>query len=294
MADSAATLSHVLTRLREPIREALSIAPYAPPDGPVISVKANLLSLIPPKPTENIRTEIRDFCLCCAALASAAAANDTLSWIPGELSESATVAVSELAEAVYCASYGDELIGAGNSDSDFSSAPKESRLAALLMPDVLPLLKGVMKESSIGSDDDEFSAASARAPVAEAVVAAHQLRWFVTQESFNSLGWDGTLLPNVCSLKVEYPYLGKLCSMVLPCVLTALDHWSPGVKGQGILSLIHLAKNVNAAELGFYEEVLLDECCRNIVSVDELWHHVVEMSVLLYGIWIQNAMFVLF
>ncbi|KAF3556792.1 hypothetical protein F2Q69_00017687 [Brassica cretica] len=40
---------------------------------------------------------------------------------------------------------------------------------------------------------------------------------------------------------------------MVPCALTALDHWSPQVKGQG----------------------------RNIASDDEMWIHVVELSVLL-------------
>ncbi|XP_058113719.1 uncharacterized protein At2g39910 isoform X2 [Magnolia sinica] len=266
MADSMASsssISQVLIRLSGPIRETLEITPYTPPDGPNISIKSNLLSLLPPNRRESIRVEIRDFCLCCAALASAASLDSgPISWIPRPLSAAANSAVAELSEAVYRGSDGDGLIGAGDSDAHFSLAPKESRLVGELMPDVLPLLTGVIKESSIGSeDDDEIAAASARAPVAEAIVAAHQFRWFVTQ--------------------VNYPYLGKVCNLVLPCALTALDHWSPEVKGQGMVSLIHLAKNVNAAELGWYEDVVLDACCRNIASSDELWHYVVEMSVLL-------------
>lgn len=30
--------------------------------------------------------------------------------------------------------------------------------------------------------------------------------------------------------QVDYPHLGKLCSLVIPGSLTALDHWSPQVK----------------------------------------------------------------
>lgn len=48
-----------------------------------------------------------------------------------------------------------------------------------------------------------------------------------------------------------------------------------------MISFIHLAKNVNAAELGWYEDVILDACCENIASSDEIWDYVVEMSVLL-------------
>lgn len=52
-----------------------------------------------------------------------------------------------------------------------------------LMPDVLPLIKNIIKESSINGDSDEISAASARTPLAYAIVAAYQLRWFVSQVS---------------------------------------------------------------------------------------------------------------
>ncbi|KAJ7955051.1 putative ARM repeat superfamily protein [Quillaja saponaria] len=67
--------------------------------------------------------------------------------------------------------------------------------------------------SSIDKSDesDEFSAASARAPVGFAIVAAYRFRWFVTQ--------------------VDYPHLGKLCSLVIPCALTALDPLVPGCEG---------------------------------------------------------------
>lgn len=48
-----------------------------------------------------------------------------------------------------------------------------------------------------------------------------------------------------------------------------------------MVSLIHLAKNVNAAEIGWYEDVILDACCQNIASDDEIWERVVQMSVLM-------------
>lgn len=53
-------------------------------------------------------------------------------------------------------------------------------------------------------------------------------------------------------------------------------------QGQGMISFIHLSKNVNAAEIGWYDDVILDACCQNIASSDdEIWQYVVEMSVLL-------------
>ncbi|XWS74861.1 hypothetical protein CRYUN_Cryun01aG0034400 [Craigia yunnanensis] len=131
------------------------------------------------------------------------------------------------------------------------------------MPEIVPLLKEKIKESSIDKSDenDEVLAASARTPVRFAILAAYQFRWFVSQ--------------------VEYPHLGKMVNLVIPCALTCLDHWSPEVKGQGMISFIHVAKNVKAAELGWYGDVILDACCQNIASTDEIWQYVVEMSVLL-------------
>nr|CAD1827554.1 unnamed protein product [Ananas comosus var. bracteatus] len=76
---------------------------------------------------------------------------------------------------------------------------------------------------------------------------------------------------------VSYPKLGSLCWLVIPCALTALDHWSPEVKEQGMASFVHIANNVASAELSWYEEAILDACCRNIPASDELWYRVVEI-----------------
>lgn len=48
-----------------------------------------------------------------------------------------------------------------------------------------------------------------------------------------------------------------------------------------MLTFMHVGKNVTMAELGWYEDAILDACCRNIASSDELWHCVVEVSVLM-------------
>lgn len=88
-----------------------------------------------------------------------------LNWIPQHLSTAAESAFRGLSKAVY-----------GGSDAGLSS---EKRLVVELIPEVLPLIKNAIKESSVGSD--EISAASSRVPLAYAVVAAYQLRWFVSQ-----------------------------------------------------------------------------------------------------------------
>lgn len=85
---------------------------------------------------------------------------------------------------MFCDLNGDFSRKIGDLDPDLRSAANECRLAVELMPDVFPLLKGVIKESAIDSADDEFYAASARVPVASAILAAFQFRWLVTQVRF--------------------------------------------------------------------------------------------------------------
>ncbi|XP_010262731.1 PREDICTED: uncharacterized protein At2g39910 isoform X2 [Nelumbo nucifera] len=272
MTGNSSVVRQDLIRLSEPIRVSLSEAQYNPPEGANVSIKSVLESLLPNKVTssnletteEEIRREIRDFCLCCAALTSAQVeSGDLLSWIPRQLSAAAKATVEQLSRDYFRDLDENKLGRIREIGVDFASVPDERKLVVELMPEVIPLLKGTIKESSIDATDDgdEIYAASARTPVAYAIIAAYQFRWFVTQ--------------------VDYPHLGKLCALVIPCALTALDHWSPEVKGQGMISIIHLVKNVNAAELGVYEDVILDLCCRNIAFGDEIWHLVVEMSVLL-------------
>lgn len=255
MSKSVPALHHDLTLLSERIRDSLCKTQYKPPDGSNVSIKSLLQSLLPQNNSyisePQFHAQIRDFTLCCAALASSrTSTSHQLAWIPNSLAIAANSAFRKLSEA----------FSIGLDDKELTN---EKELLIELLPEVLPLLKSRIKESSIDKvdDGDEISAASARVPVGYAVVAAHQLRWLLTQ--------------------VDYPHLGKLCSLVIPCALTALDHWSPEVKGQGMICFIHVAKNVNAAELGWYADVILDACCQNVASDDEIWEHVVEMSVLL-------------
>ncbi|KAL2939760.1 hypothetical protein RDABS01_011779, partial [Bienertia sinuspersici] len=235
-----------LAELIQPIRELLSTIPNDTSEAHHVSIKSIINSLLPPEIFNycNVHSQIRDFSLCCALLCSANSSTSPYNdWIPENLSIAANSAFHALSKAIY-----------GDFNLKLSS---ENKLVIELMPEVLPLIKNTIKESSISNDGDEISAASARVPLEHAVVAAHQLRWFVSQ--------------------VEYPQLGEVCHLIIPCGLTALDHWSAEVKGQGMLSFIHIAKNVNATELGGYGDVILDACCHNIVSADEIWHHAVEM-----------------
>lgn len=242
MSNSLPDLHGHLSQLTKPIIDLLSKTPYTPQDTTKVSTKSTLESLL------SNKSSVKDFSLACALLSSSRSSTDELlTWIPSHLSTAAETAFSNLSKA-----YNDSLQG-----------DEERNFAGELMPEVVPLLKEKIKESSIDKSDenDEVFAASARAPVGFAIFAAYQFRWFVSQ--------------------VEYPLLGKMVNLVIPCALTCLDHWSPEVKGQGMISFIHIAKNVKAAELGLYGDVILDACCQNIASADEIWQYVVEMSVLL-------------
>ncbi|XP_028792672.1 uncharacterized protein At2g39910 [Neltuma alba] len=268
--ESFSNLSNLLLQLTEPISECLANAPCTTREGSCVAVKAILESLLPKKiPAEDstFHASVSDFSLACALLSSSSFKpltrdySDLFSWIPDHLSRLGSSAFYDFSKA-YLTAFNDrnsKRLAELGLNCDF--VPREQRLMMELMPEVLLSLKDRIKESSIDKSDetDEFSAASARAPVVYAIAAAYQLRWFISQ--------------------VHYPHLGKLCGLVIPSALTAVDHWSPEVKGQGMISFTHLAKNVDTTELGGYADVILDACCQNIAASDEIWCHVVETSV---------------
>lgn len=178
-------------RLSEPIVESLYKFCDKPSEGSNVSVKAILESLLPQKTSlpislteDDIYSSIKDFTLACAfILSSRSSTHDLLSWIPEDLSLAAESAIRMLSKA-YASALCDGF--SKNSEElglDFSLIPEEKKLVVEIVPMVLPLLKERIKESSIDKSDevDEISAASARVPVGFAIVAAHQLRWFITQ-----------------------------------------------------------------------------------------------------------------
>lgn len=86
---------------------------------------------------------------------------------------------------------------------------------------------------------------------------------------------------HICLLLIKFAKL-KLIKAVQVMDADLLTVFSVAcLQGQGMIGFTHLAKNVNAAELGWYEDPILDACCQNIASDDDIWPHVVEMSVLL-------------
>ncbi|KAJ0262390.1 Uncharacterized protein HA466_0053300 [Hirschfeldia incana] len=244
-----------LLRVSESIAETLKRTQYTPQESSKVSTKDVLLSLLPntsPPPClldeEQSLATIKSLALACALLSSSrSSAHELLSWIPESLALAGESAFSEISREYF---------------SDDNAEDK--RLVIELLPVVLPELKEGIEGSSMGKDGDgeeDVSAAMARKPVGYAILASHQLMWFVTQ--------------------VDKTNLAKVCNLVIPCALTALDHWSPDVKRQGMISFVHIAKAMSSGDLGSYGDVVLDACCQNIASDDEIWIHVVELSVLL-------------
>ncbi|KAF7103445.1 LOW QUALITY PROTEIN: hypothetical protein CFC21_104434 [Triticum aestivum] len=244
VAPSAALRREDLLRVAAPLRSLLSAAPYAPPEGSDTSVKSLLASLLPSPsepPTGGAGKEAVDLLLFCAAARAASAEAPALHWVPEGLSRAAAAAMEEMAAM-----------------GGWGGVPE---MLVAMMPEALPPLKAVLKDTGVDANDDMMMIGAVKPPKEHAFVAAHQFRWLLSQ--------------------VNYPKLGDLCWLVIPCALTALDHWSPDVKVQGMISFMHIAKNVKVADLSLYEDAILDACCHNIPADDELWYRVVEVSVLL-------------
>lgn len=80
-----------------------------------------------------------------------------------------------------------------------------------LLPDVLPAVKGVIRESCVDTEEEEVIAASAKAPVGYAIVAAHQFRWLVSQVCLLVVGF----LYLVVALKNGVPFVMMTSLMVV-------------------------------------------------------------------------------
>uniref|UniRef100_A0A0D9WTL0 Uncharacterized protein n=1 Tax=Leersia perrieri TaxID=77586 RepID=A0A0D9WTL0_9ORYZ len=239
----AAIPGDALLRIAAPVRETLAAAPYAPPEGSSTSIKSLLASLLP-SPSSHPQSP-----------PAPTAAEDLLLFCAAARGASpeypalhwVPVALSDAAAAAMV-----EMAAAGGWGD-------EREMVVGMMPDVVVRLKDVVKATCVDTESEEIGVV--KPPKEHAVVAAHQFRWLVSQ--------------------VTYPKLGDLCWLVIPCALTALDHWSPEVKEQGMVSFMHIAKSVKATELNLYEDAILDACCHNIPADDELWYRIVEVSVLL-------------
>uniref|UniRef100_A0A0E0Q219 Uncharacterized protein n=1 Tax=Oryza rufipogon TaxID=4529 RepID=A0A0E0Q219_ORYRU len=236
-AAGAAIPRDALLRIAAPLRDSLAAAPYAPPEGSSTSTKSLLSSLLPSShpqaPAGGGGARSKEAAGLLLFCAAARAASPEYPALHW-----VPVALSDAAAAAV-----EEMAAAGGWGD-------VGEMVVGMMPEVVPPLKDVVKATCVDTEDEEIG--KEKPPKEHAVVAAHQFRWLVSQ--------------------VTYPKLGDLCWLVIPCALTALDHWSPEVKEQGMVSFMHIAKSVKATELNLYEDAILDACCHNIPANDELWY----------------------
>ena len=162
-ASTARLPRDALLRIAAPLREPLAAAPYEPPAGSSASVKSLLASLLPSssptQPQPGAGKEAADLLLFCAAVLASSPEHPALHWVPAGLAGAVATAVGEMAAAGGWVSVGE--------------------MVAAVMPEVVPPLKTLVKDSCVDADNDEIGAV--KPPKEHAVVAAHQFRWLVCQ-----------------------------------------------------------------------------------------------------------------
>uniref|UniRef100_A0A453SRD6 Uncharacterized protein n=2 Tax=Aegilops tauschii subsp. strangulata TaxID=200361 RepID=A0A453SRD6_AEGTS len=153
-----------------------------PPEGSDTSVKSLLASLLPSPsepPTGGAGKEAVDLLLFCAAARAASAEAPALHWVPEGLSKAAAAAMEEMAAMGGWAGVAEMVVA--------------------MMPEAVPPLKAVLKDTGVDANDDMMMIGAVKPPKEHAFVAAHQFRWLLSQ--------------------VNYPKLGDLCWLVIPCAL---------------------------------------------------------------------------
>jgi hypothetical protein len=100
-----------------------------------------------------------DLLLFCAAARAASAEAPALHWVPEGLSTAAAGALEEMSAAGGWGGAGEMLLA--------------------LMPEAVPPLKAVLKETDV--DDEDAMICADKPPKEHAFVAAHQFRWLLSQ-----------------------------------------------------------------------------------------------------------------
>lgn len=145
-------------RLTNPILDSLKKTNYTLPESTTVSVKSILCTLLDSEAAPD-EQKLKHVTLALALLISSRTSiHESLTWIPERISASAESVLHAISKE-----FGAVLLN--------------------LLPELVPLLKERIKESSIDIDNesDQVTAASARAPVVLAILAAYQFRWFATQ-----------------------------------------------------------------------------------------------------------------
>ncbi|KAL2652509.1 hypothetical protein R1flu_020637 [Riccia fluitans] len=187
--------------------------------------------------------------LCCATFAGGGAENSgAVLWTTKEHGELATSFIICLHKSLN-APRSNPLNG------DHSGSECSGDLVSLHLPSLLPRLKQIIKGESVSGEGlRDFSG-----NLSSSVIAAHQMEW--------------------CLQQLEHQKLALHIPLIMPCVLTAMDHFSREVKGYAMRSLLHLAKNLSATEFQWNKDVVLDAVCRNLTGSEELWPTAVKLAV---------------
>eukprot|EP00850_Spirogloea_muscicola_P001031 SM000004S14901 [mRNA] locus=s4:111560:113632:+ [translate_table: standard] len=81
-------------------------------------------------------------------------------------------------------------------------------------------------------------------------------------------------------LQADASELQALVRAALPCVLTALDHFSPAVKRASLVALDRFVRAAAAEDLAWFGPVTSDALCHNLVACHkELWPLAVPLAV---------------
>lgn len=197
--------------------------------------------------------------LSCASMASAEEDAETpLSWITKDIQELANGIVKHLGT-----SFSDvgalEAQEAGETPKlKIEASIGVERLMLRILPNLIPKFKSQLRDHLSKDHEGNFEASSS-VSLASAIIAAHQMYW--------------------CLKQVKHPHLGPSCTLLMPCALMALDHYSPYIKRQAMKLFIHFTENLNPSELRWYKDAVLECATRSIVGCGELWPLVVQMTV---------------
>ncbi|BBM98243.1 TELO2-interacting protein 2 [Marchantia polymorpha subsp. ruderalis] len=200
------------------------------------------------------RKLVEDLVLCCATFAGGDGDNvGSVLWTSDEHRELAISLLVSLHNSLrWCHGPGTGLGLDRNSSSSkcISSVVSENLLS------LLSTLKEIIKGDS-GESGERTSYANGS--VDSSIVAAHQMDWIVRQ--------------------LEQADLESHRSLIIPCLLTALDHFSPEVKRRAMRSFLHVARNMNPKEFRWNKDVILEAVSRSLVGCEDLWPVAVKLAI---------------
>ncbi|KAG6549634.1 hypothetical protein Mapa_008612 [Marchantia paleacea] len=200
------------------------------------------------------RKLVEDLVLCCATFAGGDGDNvGSVLWTSDEHRELAISLFVSLHDSLrWCQGPG-TVVGF---ESNSSSSKCISSVVSKNLPSLLSTLKQIIKGVSGASGE---GTSYANGSLDSSIVAAHQMDWIVRQ--------------------LEHADLESHSSLIVPCLLTALDHFSPEVKRRAMRSFLHVAKNMNPREFRWNKDVILEAVSRSLVGCEDLWPVAVKLAI---------------